>query len=157
MLMSHIPMTRCNDRYASQFRNVEDPFLWIDRRGAFHIINHRYWNETDHCDSSAVSAHVFSPDGQSWHVVSPAVEPYSHTVHYDDGSSYSFATLERPNLHFNAEGVITHINFAADLTTPDAGCNSNINETSLSSGAKRSCAECKFYNHCGTTIVALDQ
>ena len=56
---------------------------------------YRYWNETDNCDSSKVSAHIFSPDGKSWHVASPEVEPYSHTVDYDDGTSYSFATLER--------------------------------------------------------------
>ena len=84
-------------------------------------------------------------------MVEPEVEPYSHTVHYDDGSSFTFATLERPNLHFNAEGQMTHINLAADLTTPDQGCNGAANE-----GKARSCAECKFYNHCGTTIIALD-
>jgi hypothetical protein len=42
-------------------------------------------------------------------------------VHYDDGSSFTFATLERPNLHFDSQGQLTHINLAADLTTPDAG------------------------------------
>jgi hypothetical protein len=47
---------------------------------------------------------------------------------------------------------MTHINFAVDLTTPVAGCN-----TAMADGIKpKSCAECKFYNHCGTTIVALD-
>lgn len=28
--------------YAKALPNVEDPFLWIDKRGNFHIINHRY-------------------------------------------------------------------------------------------------------------------
>ena len=31
-------------------------------------------------------------------------------------------TLERPNIHFNASGVMTHINLAADLVTQDEGC-----------------------------------
>ena len=127
-----------------------DPYLWVDKRGNFHIINHRYVNTEGksppvHCYSSTISSHVFSADGLSWHVVPGAIEPYSHTVHYSDGSSFTFVTLERPNLHFDRNGQLTHINLAADLTTKDAGC-----------GAGRSCAECKFYRHCGTTLIALD-
>ena len=122
------------------------------------------------------------------------MQPYGHTVRYDDGSEFTFATLERPNAHFDAAGgirhegcaaipssphsrshgaslpgqrmtvqndraalvagVMTHINFAADLTTPDAGCNANVEAGHT--GKARSCAECKFYRHCGTTVVALD-
>ena len=149
--------------YASTFKNVEDPFLWIDRSGSFHILNHRYvQTETTQCESSTVSAHVFSPDGQHWHALEPAVQPYGHTVKYDDGSAFTFVTLERPNAHFNENGVMTHINFAADLTTADAGCNGNTataTATATAAGSlfkPKSCAECKFYRHCGTTVVALD-
>lgn len=125
------------------------PFLWVDKRGNFHIINHRFdTNETSSCYSSHISAHVFSPDGKAWHVLSPAVEPYTHTVEYSDGSSFTFVTLERPNIHFDPSGQMTHINLAADLTTKDDGCPLN--------GKPRACAECKFYRHCGTTIIALD-
>ena len=82
-------------------------------------------------------------------------------------------------------GQLTHINLAADLTTTDKGCNSPARSTTIysthddtstnpppppphtiasnvgvsygdGSGKARSCAECKFYNHCGTTIIALD-
>jgi hypothetical protein len=130
-----------------------DPFLFIDKRGHFHIINHRYVNnETEHCYSSTISAHTFSTDGKEWHVLTPAVEPYGHTVHYDDGTSKTFVTLERPNIHFDVSGQMTHINLAADLTTSDEGCNHVDNHVDKA----RSCAECKFYNHCGTTIIALD-
>jgi hypothetical protein len=114
-------------------------------------------------------------------------------VRYDDGSEFTFATLERPNAHFDAAGVIrhegcaaipsspysrshgaflpgqcmtvqndraalvagvmTHINFAADLTTPDAGCNAPPPPAAAARGGKpRSCAECKFYRHCGTAV-----
>eukprot|EP00041_Stephanoeca_diplocostata_P028702 m.827940 g.827940 ORF g.827940 m.827940 type:complete len:256 (+) comp23419_c1_seq7:773-1540(+) len=137
--------------YASQFETVEDPFLWIDARGNWHIINHRYnTSEIDHCGSSTISAHTFSTDGKEWHVMEPAVEPYTHTVHYDDGTSFTFVTLERPNLHFNDKGQLTHVNLAVDLVTTDAGCNAD------NTGKPRACAECKFYNHCGTTIIDLD-
>jgi hypothetical protein len=50
-------------------RLVEDAFLWVDKRGHFHIVNHAY-NQTEisHCGRSAVSAHAFSRDGKVWQV-----------------------------------------------------------------------------------------
>ncbi len=100
--------------------HVEDPFMWVDRRGNWHVINHAYSNiQFDNCTFSDVSAHFFSPDGLSWLY---SQQPYGHTVTYDDGTSRSYVTLERPNLHFDATGVITHINLAADLVTQGEGC-----------------------------------
>ena len=83
---------------------VEDPFLWLDKRGRWHILNHAMNNTADftHCGSSHVSAHFFSLDGKDWHV---SAQPYGHTVTYDDGTSHTFATLERPNLHFKLTGI----------------------------------------------------
>ena len=52
----------------------------------------------------------------------PNVEPYGHTVRWDDGSTHTYTTLERPNLHFDGSGQLTHINLAADLDTGDEGC-----------------------------------
>eukprot|EP00666_Eupelagonemidae_sp_cell4sb_P003968 gene3968-14088_t len=49
---------------------------------------------------------------------------------------------------------MTHINFAAQLEGGDAGCNDGEEEGRA--GKPRSCAECKFYRHCGTVIAALD-
>jgi hypothetical protein len=99
--------------------HVEDPFLWVDRRGNWHIINHAYSNDQYvSCGISDVSAHFFSADGVEW-TYSP--QPYNHTVAYDDGTTHTYTTLERPNLHFT-DGVITHINLAADLIVGDEGC-----------------------------------
>ena len=99
---------------------VEDPFLWIDSRANWHIINHEYSNiEFTQCARSAVSAHFYSTDGISWNY---SAQPYAHTVVYDDGTQHDYVTLERPNLHFDAQGVLTHINLAADLITGDEGC-----------------------------------
>lgn len=97
-----------------------DPFLWIDPRGNFHVINHAYsTSQRTNCSSSWVSSHFFSTDGNVW---GHSDQPYGHTVQFDDGTSHSFCTLERPNLSFNDAGLITHIRFAADLVTEDAGC-----------------------------------
>jgi hypothetical protein len=145
-----------NKVFADQNIHVEDPFLWVDKRGNFHIINHAYDDSVENCYTSTLSAHVFSPDGKDWHVLLPRVEPYSHTVEYDDGTSFTFVALERPNLHFDQNGTLTHINLAADLTTTNAGCNGNGAASQIGNGGQHACDYCKFLNHCGTTIIALD-
>jgi hypothetical protein len=118
--------------------NVEDPFLWIDKRGNWHIINHAYSNlEFTSCGKSAASAHFFSPDGKSW---SWSAQPYGHTVFYDDGTNHTYVTLERPNLHFDANGALTHINLAADLVTGDEGCE---NRTDHAHNGHCPCDNCK--------------
>jgi hypothetical protein len=130
--------------------HVEDPFLWVDQRGNWHIINHAYSNvQYTNCSGSDVSAHFFSEDGIIW---SFSQQPYGHTVNYDDGSSHTYVTLERPNLHFDAEGTLTHINLAADLVTGDEGCPSR---TSHAHFGHCPCDNCKWDDHAGTTIIAL--
>lgn len=122
---------------------IEDPYLWVDGRGRFHIINHAYnLSQSNNCGSSNVSSHYFSEDGRKWYW---SDQPYTHTVTYDDGSTHTFATLERPNIHFDLQsGKMTHIVFAADLETGDEGC-----------GSKSACDNCKYHAHDGTTVVAL--
>ena len=121
-------------------------------------------SEWQHCSNSTLSAHVFSRDGKDWHMLKPDVEPYSHTVHYEDGSVHSYTTLERPNLHFNAAGQLTHINLAADMQTQDAGCAAYpggknkggfLQCPSVVKG-RCACTNCKYADHAGTIIIELD-
>ena len=122
--------------------NVEDPFLWVDKRGRWHIINHAYnTTQSSDCGSSHVSAHWFSIDGKAWQW-SPQ-EPYSHTVSFDDGSMHTFATMERPNLHFDANGDPDYLVCAVDLEASQQ-CN------------KTACCDCcKFGDHDGTIVIKL--
>ena len=85
----------------------------------------------DSCGKSILSTHFFSADGKSWQCADD--EPYGHTVHFDDGTSHCYTTLERPNTRessrhiqvllpfltvadadFNDAGVMTHLGLAAD-------------------------------------------
>merc|ERR1712159_209180 len=78
--------------------NIEDPFMYIDAQSNFHIINHAYsTQQTTNCTSSWVSSHFFSSDGKTW---GHTDQPYDHTVDFDDGTSHSYCTLERPGLNF---------------------------------------------------------
>jgi hypothetical protein len=76
----------------------EDPFMYIDARGNWHIINHAYdVHEWQNCGNSTLSAHSYSTNGKDWHMLKPNVEPYHHTVQYDDGTS--------PNPHLNLNSM----------------------------------------------------
>ena len=130
---------------------VEDPFLYIDKRGRWHIINHAYnTSESGSCGTSHVSAHWFSETGRDWHW-SPQ-EPYSHTVAYDDGTSHTFATLERPYLHFDANGDPDYLVCAVDL---DASETCPAHSAPARSKSTTCCDCCKFSDHAGTTVIKL--
>ena len=104
-------ISHANTSYA-----VEDAFLYADLCGNFHI-NHAYkTSEKVNCSLSVVSSHFFRADGLVW---GHTDQPYGHTVEFDDGTSHSYCTLERPNLLFDEAGDMSHIHFAADLITQD--------------------------------------
>lgn len=126
--------------------------MWIDKRGNWHIINHAYNNyEYTDCGNSTLSAHFFSSDGKNWSMI--GTRPYDHTVQYDDGSSHTYTTLERPNLHFDESGQITHLNVAADLVTGAEGC---ANRTQHSHFGHCPCDNCKWADHAGSALIVLD-
>ena len=61
-------------------RCLQSSFMWVDKHGNWHIINHAYANsEYEQCGRSIVSAHFFSSDGKTWNI-KPDVQPYGHTV-----------------------------------------------------------------------------
>jgi hypothetical protein len=148
---------RCapREQRGTQYGALEDPFMWVDKRGHWHIINHAFdVRQHDRCGNSTLSAHRFSIDGKAWHILDPPVEPYCHTVHYDDGSEHTYTTLERPFLVFNDAGEApTHISLAADMFTGDEGCVGN-----QSLNPYNSCTNCKYKDsRMGTIIVRLKQ
>ena len=137
---------------------VAGPDRDIGGAGNWHIINHAYdVTQALDCGNSTLSAHVFSEDGKTWHMLEPSVEPYTHTVHYADGTSHTYTTLERPNCHFNAQGTMTHINLAADMMTQASGCPDYVKCPDFERrGAQCACTNCKYADHTGTIIIALD-
>jgi hypothetical protein len=140
-----------------QERHVEDPMLYIDKRNHFHIVNHA-WNYSEYrnCASSAVSAHTFSRDGKQWHTLEPFVQPWGHSVGHADGTSTVYSTLERPYILQNEAGELTHIIFAADAQTGDAGCKARKAESGpCSQPWPCSCVLCKFWDRSQSIIVPL--
>ena len=110
-------------------------------------------HDWEHCSTSLLSSHFFSTDGKTWHFLPEAIQPYAHTVHYDDGTSHMFVTMERPSVFFNERGELTHLHLGADLVTGDEGCGTRANHTHF---GHCPCDNCKYEDHGGTTIIALD-
>lgn len=143
---------------------IEDPFLWIDKRGHFHVVNHAMIQaEHDDCINSKVSHHAFSVDGVQWQAMEPYVAPWGHVVKYEDGTSRMFTTLERPNIHFDQNGSMTHMTFAADSDTgitkcperafqPGTWCNAYVGKMNVTYCP---CNNCKWDDPADTIILRI--
>ena len=134
---------------------LEDPTMWVDSRGNWHILNHAYdTSQRYNCSKSVVSSHLFSAnEGKTW-CRSPQ-EPYGHTIGNTAGGlrQHAYTTLERPYILRNGNGELTHLVLAADLETGDEGCT----DTPACKGSDRfcSCVNCKWNDLAGTIVVAL--
>ncbi len=76
----------------------EDPFLYLDKRGNWHIIFHS-WN---HTNDDNIAGHYYSTDGLNW--ITSTVQPYGNTAMLTDGTQLHFTTRERPKILFNDQG-----------------------------------------------------
>lgn len=100
---------------AKQYLKNEDPYMWADARGNFHMIAHRY----DYRDGYPpnpnqtmpvlVSGHGYSADGVDWRFNS-AQQPYDAKITFANGTVQQFSTWERPHLLFDQKsGAPTHL------------------------------------------------
>lgn len=83
---------------ASRSGNWEDPYLWFDLAGNFHVMYHVYCLDPYSAHNECNAGHAFSADGWTWTFA--ADEPYSGLVNFTDGTSHRFSTRERPHLVF---------------------------------------------------------
>eukprot|EP00035_Acanthoeca_spectabilis_P012030 m.212904 g.212904 ORF g.212904 m.212904 type:complete len:440 (+) comp15507_c0_seq2:412-1731(+) len=119
------PWTHVNEIYPDvnvTDHGTEDPFLWQDPSGNFHALAHGGPPGGASAQPSHKCAqHAFSRDGITWGW-SPE-PPYSSTINYTDGSSFSFASAERPKLVLDSVGNPTHlINARGTHPWPCNGC-----------------------------------
>ena len=96
--------------------NVEDPYIWVDRRGVFHAVMHSMDAGQPFC-----GGHAFSADGIAWTYTGYA---YSNAANYSDGSWEVFARRERPHLLFAQDGTtpIALSNGVQYAAPPDVSC-----------------------------------
>jgi hypothetical protein len=97
----------------------EDPTLWFDRRGNFHVIFHVYALEPYAKHNERYSGHAFSVNGIDW--TFSAAEPFNGTVQFTDGSSQTFATRERPQLIFADKNRTTPTGMTSSVSPQPLG------------------------------------
>ena len=132
----------------------EDPDLWFDARGNFHILAHVY--NTNPTKGNPISGHAYSKDGFNWTFSS--TQPYNNTRIMSTPPAAStlkfaqtirYATLERPKLIFNGTRPVALTNGASPFwnvtgSTPCAGC------------LKDACVMCKVSCQARGTAEDLD-
>ena len=85
----------------SKYIRIEDPYLWNDKNGNWHLFCHRYdyrdgWpTNPSQSEPVLVSGHAFSTDLQEWHY-SMGKQPFDPWVVFEDGTRQNYSTLERP-------------------------------------------------------------
>lgn len=97
----------------------EDPTLWFDRRGNWHIVYHVWAADPFEQHHEPASGHAFSPNGLEW--TFSTVQPFSGTVNYTDGSFKQFATRERPQMIFTDSARHTPVGLTSAVSPQPLG------------------------------------
>jgi hypothetical protein len=139
----------------------EDPFMWQDHRGAWHVIYHRMFDNGTDCngypswnpdgktpDKPCKSpeglwsmGHSYSKDGIVW---SPISRCANTTVWLEDGSTTTFVSRERPKLVMDESGRPGWLSNAVQPPEANAGPDAGVTHTlvvPLNTKANRDAAE----------------
>jgi hypothetical protein len=81
-------------------RRIEDPFVWHDGERYQMVCKDLTGDITGEYHAAA---HLWSPDGMSWHLADPA-KAWSRTVAWNDGSTTTQASIERPFILMDESG-----------------------------------------------------
>ena len=140
----------------------EDPYLYFDSRGNWHLLCHRYdYRNGFPFNPNAtkpllVSGHAYSRNGFEWHF-NRAQQPYDAVIRFDNGTTQHFSTFERPHLVFGSPDgkTATHLVVAAQpyYRSPETlqicgGCEARI-------GSASSCVTCKVSSSLDYTFTMV--
>jgi hypothetical protein len=81
----------------------EDPYVWRDRRGNFHMLFNANSGH-GHCQPKVpCGGHAWSKDGLTWS--QPSIPSFGPIIHYVDNSTTTFDYVERPQIVQEADGT----------------------------------------------------
>jgi len=113
------PYTRLNGDKPLFMNENEDPFIFRDNRGHWHLLLHSL-EAGGGFDGSRVGRHAFSRSGENW-TFNNRTLAFNTTVHFTDGSIINFGRRERPQLLFNSDNEPTHmINGVQEKNSPQS-------------------------------------
>lgn len=87
--------------------NSEDPFIWTDKRGNYHILVHSLLPDAGFGDGPNVGCHAFSRSWQGPWTFNRKTTAFNTTVHFEDGSTMDYYRRERPNIFFSNDESMT--------------------------------------------------
>lgn len=82
----------------------EDPFLWQDKRGNFHMLLHSLEAGGGFGDGPKVGRHAFARKIDGPWTFNNQTLAFNTTVQYTDGTTINFYRRERPQLFFSEDG-----------------------------------------------------
>ena len=148
------PLLPDHKRPSSEQGAWEDPDLWWDKRGHWHILFHVYpqGGATASTGLLRYSGHGWSRDGISWQFTSnSSQQPFNGTVDFVDGTSTTYSTRERPHLIFADDsnrttpvGVITAVSSQPVGTSCDTCAEKKCNACKITPGLQNLGAENEF-------------
>merc|ERR1711862_351522 len=113
------PMRSLQKSGGDRDRHWEDPTLWFDRRGNFHILYHVYCLLPYSAGKECSSGHAFSADVFAW--TFSDIEPFNGSVAFSDGTSTTFSTRERPQVIFAVGDTTTPVGFVGGVSSQPIG------------------------------------
>ena len=120
---------------SSPCANWEGNIVWVDKLGRFHSLAHAFRGQP--CDyplpgcvsrkgvdqtCTANGGHSYSLDGSTWYI-SP-VAPFTATINYTDGTSYTFRARERSHLVMDEKNQLLFL--GNGLGNPGHGANVGV-------------------------------
>ncbi|KAM3510107.1 hypothetical protein MY11210_006024 [Beauveria gryllotalpidicola] len=86
----------------------EDPFVWRDKRGHWHMLTHSLEAEGGFGRGPKVGRHAYARDYRGpWTLSTRRSLAFDTTVRWDDGAAVRFYRRERPQLMFSEDGDMT--------------------------------------------------
>lgn len=101
------PYTRAHD-YPIFPNDAEDPFVWRDKRGNFHMLMHSLDSADNGVGSGPkVGRHGYARNWDGEWTYNNETLAYSTYVEFTDGTATNYSRRERPQLYFSDDGLMT--------------------------------------------------
>ncbi|TWU74319.1 hypothetical protein ED733_005858 [Metarhizium rileyi] len=85
----------------------EDPFVWRDKRGNYHMLLHSLEAEGGFGDGPKVGRHAWARSYKGPWTFGGNTLAFSTEIDYNDGTTVEFFRRERPQLYFSEDGEMT--------------------------------------------------
>lgn len=98
----------------------EDPFIWRDKRGNFHMLMHSLEPDGGFGDGPKVGRHAYARTWDGEWTFNNNTLAFTTMVEYTDGTTVDFYRRERPQLFFSEDGEMTPLYMSTGVQEVDS-------------------------------------